>query len=224
VSLAFARFAAAWLSLACTLYGCATTITPPQSPVDPVEVFVVDHGRTTSLVIPSSSAGALRYAYGDWNYYALGRKDLFHGIAALLWPTPSALGRAEFQTAATEEDIRTQVHSIEALHVIHVERAQVHAFEQRMETLYNAGRGSEVENLPTGLRFVPHPRRYTYFWNSNHAVASWLRELGCRTRGASFRASWRIVGIAGPHETLGVTGFRERFRPRRYPGIPLSCH
>jgi hypothetical protein len=42
-------------------------------------------------------------------------------------------------------------------------------------------------------KIVHHPRAYTAFWNSNHAVASWLRELGITTRGPSFGANWRVA-------------------------------
>jgi hypothetical protein len=189
---AFARIAAICLPFTCVLSGCATTIIPPQVPGDAVEVFVVDHGRTTSLVVPTNG-GMLRFAYGDWRYYALGRKDLYHGIAALLWPTQGALGRAAFSGAQTALTIRENSPGIESLHAVRVDSARVSAFERSMAVLYEAGREHEVENKSSRLNFVPHPRRYTYLWNSNHAVASWLRELGCETRGASFHASWRVV-------------------------------
>lgn len=192
MSLSLARFAATWLLVACAVSGCVTVISPPQGTTDPVEVYVVDHGRTSSLVVPSEH-GMLRYAYGDWAYYALGQKDLFHGIAALLWPTRSGLGRAELVGTASAETVSTSVPSIQSLHRVRVERARLRAFEQSMEALYAAGREREVENSLAGLTFVPHPRPYTYFWNSNHAVAGWLRELGCLTRGASFLANWRVA-------------------------------
>jgi hypothetical protein len=188
----FARVAVIFLPFICVISGCATTIIPPRAPGEAVEVFVLDHGRTTSLVVPTDG-GMLRFAYGDWQYYALGRKDLYHGVAALLWPTRGALGRSAFPGAQTEDTIRNNSPVIQSLHSVRVERARVSAFERSMAALYDAGRESEVENKSARLNFVPHPRRYTYLWNSNHAVASWLRELGCETRGASFHASWRVL-------------------------------
>jgi hypothetical protein len=174
------------------LAGCATTVIPPESPADPVEVYIVDHGRTSSLIIPASGGGMLRYAYGDWNYYALGRRKLRDGIAAIFWPTRSGLGRAELRGDVGELTVRAQALSIQSLHSVPTERARVREFEQRMEALYDERRDTEVESPSTGLSFVHHPRDYTYLWNSNHAVASWLRELGCETQGPSFRASWRV--------------------------------
>jgi hypothetical protein len=166
------------------LPGCATTsIVPPPVPADPIEVFVLDHGRTTSLAIAASDGGMLRYAYGDWDYYALGRNDFLHGVAAVLWPTQAGLGRGVLEGPPTEASLRRQLTGLEAIHALRVERALGREFERRMEALFDSRRETRVDNHLYKLSFVHHPRPYTYFWNSNHAVASWLRELGCVTRG-----------------------------------------
>ena len=174
------------------LGGCVTTIIPPAEPLQPTAVFVVDHGRTASLVIPRADGSMLRYAYGDWNYYALGKTDLAHGIAALLWPTQGALGRAELEGPVTLPSVRRQVSSIEYVHPVSVAEARVRAFEQDMEELYRSALDTQVHNTAYGLSFVHHPKPYTYFGNSNHAVAEWLRTLGCTTRGLAFHSRWRV--------------------------------
>lgn len=159
---------------------------------DPVEVFVVDHGRSTSLVIPASQGGLLRYAYGDWQWYALGHQGVLRAVAALLWPTRAGFGRAVLEGPPSAARVRRQVLSVVEIHALRADRERVLAFERRMEGLYRSRRDTEVQSPWVGMSFVEHPRRYTYFWNSNHAVASWLRELGCETRGPSFSASWRV--------------------------------
>jgi hypothetical protein len=183
-------------TLACVLVaglaGCTTTIGVPPDPVDPVAVYIVDHGRTGSLVIPASSGGMLRYAYGDWRWYALRETGPLRALLTLFWPTQGALGRAELVGAPTLENLRLHLGNVASVHSVRVERARVTAFERDMETLYDSRRETEVDTPTTGLRFVHHPRRYTYFHNSNHMVAVWLRRLGCTTRGASFHARWRV--------------------------------
>jgi hypothetical protein len=171
--------------------GCATTIVPPSDIREAGHVFVVKHGRSSSLVIPSNE-GMLRYAYGDWAFYALGKTDIWHGIAALLWPTQGALGRGQLTGPESAEGVRTQLGAAQTVRAVRVERARIAAFERRMEALFHSRIGTEVENARHGMRFVHHPRPYTYWWNSNHAVASWLRELGCTTQGLSFRAAWHV--------------------------------
>jgi hypothetical protein len=177
--------------LGSALNGCVTTIVPPGEVREAGHVFVVDHGHTTSLVIPSNE-GMLRYAYGDWAYYALRKNDLWHGIAALLWPTQGALGKGQLSGRESAESVRNQLGAVHAVHTVRVERASIAAFERRMDALFRSRIETAVENVPYGLRFVHHPQPYTYWWNSNHAVASWLRELGCSTHGLSFHAAWHV--------------------------------
>jgi len=55
------------------LGGCTTTtIVPPPSPQAPATVLLLDHGLHASLVLPDETGRAVRYSYGDWDYYALG--------------------------------------------------------------------------------------------------------------------------------------------------------
>jgi hypothetical protein len=178
--------------LAAGLGGCATTVTLPAEAADPVEVFLIDQGRTASIVIPSSFGGLLRYAYGDWRWYALRETGLWRALVTLFWPTQGALGRGELEGPATLANVRARLARAERVHSLRIGRGRVEAFERQMEALYDSRRETEVESPTTGLRFVHDPRRYTYFHNSNHVVAGWLRELGCTTRGASFHSAWRI--------------------------------
>src|SRR5688572_25859227 len=75
------------------LAGCTTTIVPPSAVAEPARVAVLDHGRHTSLLVELPGEGAMvRYAYGDWRWYALGQTGVLEGIAALSG-NKSALGR-----------------------------------------------------------------------------------------------------------------------------------
>ena len=88
--------------------------------------------------------------------------------------------------------MQQQVGSIEQVDIVRVARSSVIEFERNMERLYQSRSDTAVVNVPYGMNFVQHPRPYTYFWNSNHAVASWLRELGCQTRGLAFHSIWHV--------------------------------
>jgi hypothetical protein len=178
--------------LAWALVSWPTVVTPQAALSDPVEVFIVDHGRTTSLVVPASDGLLLRYAYGDWNWYALGKHGVREGIAALLWPTPAALGRGLLTGPATADGISRQVPEPEEILSVRVERARLRGFVTRMEALYDSRRAAQVSNPDVGLSFVPHPHAYSALCNSNQAVASWLRELGSTTRGPSIGANWQV--------------------------------
>ena len=180
--------------VACTLLtGCATTIVPPASK-DSVDVFLLDHGRTTSLVLPAPENRFVRYAYGDWNWYALGNTGLIDGLRALIGPAPAAFGRQELAGPADASTIRSRYPEpyIVNLHTIPVDRRQAERLRERLDAQHHAGRASGVART-VEFEFVPDPRPYSYFHNSNHAIAQWLRELGCETRGLSFSSQWRIA-------------------------------
>jgi hypothetical protein len=172
---------------------CATVVIPPAAPVDRQAVFLLDHGRSSSLVLPRPDGRAVRYAYGDWAWYALGRTGVTEGSAALLWPSRAALGRRELPGPPAGTVIREQVAvEIDRLYELTVERADVERLAASLEATYEMNLHTRVHNPAADLEFVHHPRAYTALHNSNTVVAGWLRDLGCRVEGPRLFASWRV--------------------------------
>lgn len=165
--------------------GCAVRLTPPQQLRDPVAVHIIDYGRTSSLVIPDARGGHLvKYAYGDWDWYALRKTEWWRAFPAMLWPTPGALGRAE----------AVQLHEEGAEHIytIPVERAAAARLQEELDAEFWAGRDSLVATPEVGLEFVPYGNGYWGFNNSNHATARWLRKMDVRVRGEPMWSNWNI--------------------------------
>lgn len=180
-----------WLS------GCGPTqVVPPAGLEQPAEIFVLDHGRHTSLVVSTPEGAMVRYAYGDWRFYAERLTGPGHALAALLWSTPGALGRRQLAGPPTPFEVRLQVPLvIVELHRIHVERARVEVLRARLDAIFDA---AEVQlDVPEVLLvFVPHPRPYNLVHNSNRAIADWLVELGCEIDGRPILARWRFEAPA----------------------------
>lgn len=173
--------------------GCTTVIVPPANPPHPAQVYLLDYGYTSGLVLSTADGGAVKYVYGDWDYYALRRNDLWHGIAALFWPTQGALGRNVLPGSVSPEQVANYyAANVQHAYVITVDKAAALELADDLNALYEQYIDTEVVNIAYGLTFVHHPRRYTYFWNSNHAVASWLEALDCDVRGPAYHSSWRI--------------------------------
>ncbi len=185
--------AATPLLLMLLLTGCGTTrIVPPLDPRDPVSVFVLDHGRHTSLVLPAPDGSLHRYAYGDWRYYAERDTSAASGLAALLWSTPGALGYRQMPGPATAEAVRTQVRVvIVELHDLRVERQRVERLRTRLDALI-AQAEHRLETPEVDLVFVPYPTGYHLGHNSNQMLADWLVELGCEVSRRPVRAGWRV--------------------------------
>jgi hypothetical protein len=175
------------------LSGCTTTVIAPASPQNPTTVFLLDHGRTPSLVLPTDDGRMIRYAYGDWTWYALAKTGIWEGFAALFLPTQGALGRKALDGPCDADHVEQRVNvGIEQLYSIEVEADKVAALRGCLDATFEANRATLVVNEPYGLEFVHHPRKYTFLCNSNHAVAQWLRELGCETRGGALFSNWKV--------------------------------
>jgi hypothetical protein len=173
--------------------GCMNRVIPPAHVSNPVQIFLLDHGRTPSLVLPRGGGGMARYVFGDWNWYARGRTDLCSGLAALLLPTTAGLGLELFDGPIEADTVLDQISvDVAAIYPLVVEREAVERLVEHLEAIFEANSRTMVENQAYQLTFVHHPDRYTYFWNSNHQVAHWLRELGCDVRGPTVNSRWQI--------------------------------
>ena len=73
--------------------GCATKVVPPSNPVNPVMVYITDYGRHSSLVLPATNGGYVEWAFGDWNWFALGKTSWNYALLAVIWSPQSTLGR-----------------------------------------------------------------------------------------------------------------------------------
>lgn len=178
----------------CSLAACTNRIIPPSMPQKPGAVFVLDHGRHTTLVLPAADRGIVRYAYGDWQYYAQRKTGLRETSLAAVWPTTAALGRRELRAPATVGDVRAAVQvGIEHLYEVIVDARAISRLRATLDALFQARRETWLYNAAYDLEFVPHPEAYTLVHNSNRVVAHWLQALGCRVRGLLLFSRWQVV-------------------------------
>lgn len=176
------------------LAGCTTRLAPPADPAEPRKVFLLDHGRHASLVLPDGRGGLVRYAYGDWAYYARNRTGVWRGLRALLWPTPAALGRRHLPGPAAAGRVwRSVAVVIREVHVLPVPAPRVAALRRRLAGRFAAA-SARRDNRLYDLTFVRLEETYWLGANSNQRVAAWLAELGVAVSGGGLRSAWRVTG------------------------------
>lgn len=188
----FASFALAG-GASLQLGGCATTIVSPDSVDRPQSVYVLDHGRHSSLVLPHPD-GFVRYAYGDWGWYAEVETGAMEAIRAVLLPSRAGLGRRQTDRPATRDGLREGLRvGIQEIHEVEVDADRVTALRDSLEARHRENLSSVKYNATYDLAFVDYPEAYAFWHNSNHKVADWLRRLGCTIEGTAFWAWWRVV-------------------------------
>lgn len=187
------------------LGGCAATLEPSGRVADPRPVFLLDHGRHSTLVLTTPEGNLVRYAYGDWDYYARNRTGPWRGSGAVLWPTEAALGRRELTGDATEAGVRRAVAvGIQDLLRVDAEGERVDRLRRRLDGMF--ARGAERKRLLNrryDLVFVPHPESYSLASNSNGKVAEWLGSLGVRVSGWPLWSSWHREARGGSRTGAG---------------------
>ena len=166
------------------------TIVPPTDPGEAIAIYVTDYGWHSRLVLPSGNGELIQYAYGDWNYFALNQQDWRNGLAALLLPTQGTLGRRKFSNIAEFQQIMQQ-HNVSILS-LEVAQTNVTRLLQLLDERFNHNIATRIKNLQTGLSLVKDDQNYTMLHNSNHEIAAWLEDLGCRIHGFIMWANFRV--------------------------------
>ncbi|WP_111412114.1 hypothetical protein [Billgrantia lactosivorans] len=184
------------LLCALTLTGCVGRVLPPEadSIARPVDVYLLDHGRHSSLVLPREEGGVTRYSYGEWRWYVEGRRHLAAGAAAMLWPTASGLGRAEHPGITSPQQFhRLAPEGLVKAYRLRVDAWRVQALRRRLDAHFEDAAVEPVASEEFGLAFVPYPRKYSAVHQSNLVVARWLRALDVEVRGTPWLSRWRVA-------------------------------
>lgn len=180
------------IALLVALAGCSARIVPPPAPLDPVSVWVLDHGRHSSLLLPSED-GINRYSWGDWQWYAEGVTGLRSGLNALFAPSASALGRQRMPGAT---DLRSALSRMSVgvadSTELHVEAEDAKRLRASLDARFDTATQRRY-NADFDLLFIADPRPYSLADNSNRRVAEWLTELGCEIRGNPVLSGWRLA-------------------------------
>lgn len=176
---------------------CATTyvVAPPPLPSAAARapVAVLDHGRHSTLVIGLPDGRMVRYAYGDWRWYAEGTKTMATGYAALSGGTPAALGRRALAGPLTAETLRRQVRVvIEDMLLLDVDAGAAKRLVDKLDGIAEAGRAHMLTNQDVDLEFFPHPVPYSEAHSSNRVLAGWLREMDAQVEGDGLIADWKL--------------------------------
>jgi hypothetical protein len=186
-----ARILAA-LVLALVLPGCAWTVRGPAAVADPVPVWISEYGKHCRVAVPSGRSTFIEYGFGEWNFYAREKRDIFSILRAGSGFGAGALSRRELIPAPDGTLGPWQTGGTRSESLL-VERSRAESLRSKLDARWQANRHSVRQREIDGVVVSRDPARYHVFRNSNHATAEWLRELGCDVRGFPLLSNFRVA-------------------------------
>lgn len=176
------------------LVGCTARLTLPGAPTQPRAVVLLEHDNHSSLILTDAGAVPWRFAYGDWRWYVDGEHGPIAVARALLVPSRAALGRRALRPYDPRLGWQPQVGStITGEIAFAAESARVDALLSRLQAIFASAVPPPTDASHLKLEVVTDPVPYTLCHNSNHRVATWLRETGVEVRGNPAFGRWRVV-------------------------------
>jgi hypothetical protein len=181
--------------LAAMTSGCTTLVTPPAA-LDPISVYIANYDRHASLLLPRGGHALAEYAFGEWEWYALGNNWLYRAPIVMLFPTRGTLGRHEWEfpdrPAPPEPDELAPILWAVEVIAIRVERDRASELLVSLDARFAREAAAQPPVVNYGLEFVVDDEDYWIFHQCNSAVAGWLRDLGCRVRGPTILSDFRV--------------------------------
>ena len=188
------------------LAGCATQVVPPVAPADPTTVYLCDYGIHSSLLLPNGDGRFVEYVYGDWDYAALNKSDLYHTAAALFFSPQPALGR-RFLTAKPGEKFPFPPNAPKQVQPAVVNGDRVAVLVADLDARYARNRATEhLNSYPNyNFVFVKDQEAYGIFNDCNKLTSRNLQALGCEVHGLTILSNFEIKApgdaVAGPGST-----------------------
>jgi hypothetical protein len=179
-----------WLLLTTT--GCSGTIHPPAAASDPVTVYVADYGRHSSLVLPTNNGGYVEWAFGDWDWFALGHTKWYDAMHALIWSPQSTLGRRVLGPQTNDEALCNALNAERVL-PIEVPADCAAALMDQLDLRYLKHASTQIHSDYSYMDHVKDAEFYNGLHNCNHITVRWLRALGCRVDGFGFLSAFRVA-------------------------------
>jgi hypothetical protein len=172
------------------LSGCANTIYPPEELADIRQAYLVDLGHHSRLALELPDGSLLEYGYGEWQWYARMEHQWWRVPAVLFWPTQGALGRRKWPAPHAQARLLDEYDGLIVLE-LSADARRADALIAQLGREFNRHPEQQVRNDIYRLDFVPSPRPYWLFNNSNHAVKKWLQALGYEVTGSGIFAEWK---------------------------------
>lgn len=169
------------------LGGCTTTVQLPVSIKGKNDkVYLIQYETWGHHSLAFYREGKLiEFTYGDWELFALNKRDGWTAWVNLTFPTQGALGK-KVVPWIQGKPICPLFHQCQKVVSIFVPKQNANVVFKDLMNKYNKNLSSEVFNKTEKTHFVYYKKSYWGFHNCNHELVEWLENLDIKVSGRVF--------------------------------------
>lgn len=170
----------------CLLSACTTTFTLPKPTDNMTDVYLLKYSTWGHHSLAFYQNGTLtEYTYGDWELFALNKRDAWTAWKNMTFFTQGALGKKSTQWKLNEP-LCEKFKDCEIAIALNVPTEKVKALESQLHKAYQQQYLTQVYNDQEDVHFVKYPVPYWLFHNCNHELVDWLTLLDIKISGKVF--------------------------------------
>ncbi|MCG8314109.1 MAG: hypothetical protein MI976_12935 [Pseudomonadales bacterium] len=165
---------------------CSTTFKLPKRTEDMETVYLLKYSTWGHHSLAFYRNGSfVEYTYGDWELFALNKRDVWTAWKNMTFDTQGTLGRKSVDLKPGDP-ICEQFVGCERVVPFDAPSKKVNALAKSLQHTYDTHIESQVYNAKEAVYFVKHDTPYWGFHNCNHQLVEWLEFLGAEVEGRVF--------------------------------------
>lgn len=181
---------------------CSTTLKLPAKTqnMEPVYLLKYSTWGHHSLAFYDGTTFT-EFTYGDWELFALNKRDAWTAWVNMTFLTQGALGRKVI-TLKPRSRICDKFVGCEDVARFYAPKEKVHMLFDMLQKKYNENISTEIYNSIEDVYFVKDVKPYWGLHNCNHQLVEWLELLGAEVTGRVFYKPGLIEGMIPRHEKI----------------------
>jgi len=174
---------------------CSTTLKIPPTIENKYAVYLIEYSTWGhhSLAFYNNEIFT-EFTYGDWELFALNKRDIWTAWKNMTFFTQGALGRKSF-TLNPGVPVCNQLSGCQKVVRFEAPSDKVKILYQKLQNAYDSRIETEILNTVEGVKFVKYEKPYWGFHNCNHELVEWLELLGVTVTGNIFYKPQMIKGM-----------------------------
>jgi hypothetical protein len=177
--------------LCLAISGCSGTIHPPAHPADPVPIYVTDYGRHSSIVLPDAHGAYTEWAFGDWNWFALGHTQWYDAIVPIFISPQSTLAQRTIAANTNDDALRRELGANTLLR-FDVPAPCAQQLEEHLTQRYLRHINTQMHSDYSQMDHVKDSEIYSGLNDCNDLTARWLRDMGCEVDGLTTFSKFKL--------------------------------